>query len=244
MPRGQWVNVPILIKHAERALGRDIKYDTEQFRQLNLRDFNEADYILNDEALARGESLEDIIERHLIPRRMHGANASTIREVFRDDPGIEATIKLLQEGQQPFMRTTFKINGGKEVSYSPSYLRMRPICNDALVELAREGKLLVFKSQDEMERSQQDNKIHISKIVWAPQPTRSKAEFVCMHRQGQKIIPVNKSIDFQAHDAKYGRPNLTNFSKLCELACKQRQRYPSCTKYRDSKVSRYHFIKV
>ncbi len=99
VPCGQWVNVPILIEYAEQALGRNIKYDKDQFRQLDLQDFSEADYRLNDEALARGESLEDIIERQLIPRRMHGATVSTIREVFKDDPGIEATITLLAEGQ-------------------------------------------------------------------------------------------------------------------------------------------------
>ena len=114
MPCGQWVNVPILLKHAEQALGLNIKYNKEQFSLLDLHNFSAADYRLNDEALARGESLEDIIEKQLIPRRMHGATVATIREVFKDDPGIEATITLLAEGQQPFMKPQFKPNGGKE----------------------------------------------------------------------------------------------------------------------------------
>jgi hypothetical protein len=213
MPCGQWVNVPILLKHAEQALGLNIKYNEEQLSLLDLHNFSTADYGSNDEALARGESLEDIIEKQLIPRRMHGAKASTIREVFKDDPGIEATITLLAEGQQPFMKPQFKPNGGKEVSWSFSYLRMRPVCNDALLQLNREGKLLVV-SQVQLRKSGQDGKVHIKGRT-------------CLHASaGSKHHPsYNDSIDLQAHDARYRSPNLTSLPKLCELACKQRQRY-------------------
>ena len=41
-------------------------------------------------------------------------------------------IDVLNVGQRKFLMNSFKPNGMKEVSCGKSYLKMRPICNDAL----------------------------------------------------------------------------------------------------------------
>ena len=113
VPSEQWVDVNALVQRAKTALGRNVVYDKELLASLNLLKFQESDYLKNDQDLRHGIPLDVIINRGIEPNRMHGADADTIRDVFKNDSKIEGTIELLKNGQLAFMNKDFKVNAFK-----------------------------------------------------------------------------------------------------------------------------------
>ena len=75
---------------------------------------------------------------------MKGLSGSSLYSFLVGYPGAAAASDLLHNGARSFMTPQFSPNGGKECSLGGSYLKYRPICNDALLQLVREGKALVL----------------------------------------------------------------------------------------------------
>ena len=154
------------LQRGRTILGEEVVYDDELFHSLNLPDFGPADYEANDAAL-ESSPLDDIIEAALRRHRVKGLSGSPLESFLAGYPGAEAASDLLQNGARSFMTPRFNPNGGKECSLGGSYLKYRPICNDALLQLVREGKALVF-SKDALQRSEALQELHLNPLVWAP----------------------------------------------------------------------------
>ena len=139
------------LSESTQVLGADIAYDEELFTRLNLPDFAPEDFIHNDAKLDT-HSLDEIIEEGLRPHRSKGLKDPELTDFLQDVAGGAVAHDILCNGARSFMDTKFKPNGGRECSVGGSYLKYRPICNDALLQLVREGKALAF-SRDALLRA-------------------------------------------------------------------------------------------
>jgi hypothetical protein len=218
VPSEQRVDVNALVQGAKTALGRDVVYDKEFLASLNLLKFQETDYSKNDEDIRHGIPLDVIIDRGIQPNRMHGDDADTIRDVFKDDPKIEGTIELLKNGQLPFMNTDFKVNAFQEWSFSSSYLRTMDLCNDAMVELVRAGKAMVF-TEETLQAADVLDQLHGNTLVHAPSSkVKGRTCLDCSH-ESKNTQSLNGSVNFEAHDKHYPFSALSSLEALCTLAC-------------------------
>ena len=155
-----------ILQEAQRVLGSDIVYDESLFKQLNLPDFTATDFVPNDVKL-QTQPLDSIIEEGLRPHRTKGLKDPALTEFLQEVSGGDVAHDLLHNGARSFMLPQFKVNGGRECSVGGSYLKYRPLCNDALLQLVREGKALAF-SKDALVNTGAMEQLHLSPLVWDP----------------------------------------------------------------------------
>ena len=206
---------------ATELLGAEIVYDSDLFQKLALKDFEERDYRSNDIELVT-RSLDVILEDRCQVHRMKGLAGEALTAWLEGVPNAHAVTDLLQHGARDFTSCEFVPNGGRECSVGGSYLKYRPICNDAILELVNEGRAIAF-SRDAMEASGQMEKVHVSPLVWAPKANKVKGR-TCMHlSKASKNFPsVNESVDVARSERLYPKPSLPLLPDVAEMACRQR----------------------
>ena len=120
----------------------------------------------------------------------------------------------------------FTPNGGKEMSPSPSYLKMRSICNDALKSLVREGKAIAF-SMDTLIETGAMKELHDSSLMWAEKAKKEKGR-VCLNtsKRSKNFESMNKSINRERAEMIYPMRPLPLLPDLAEMACQQRDAHP------------------
>ena len=131
--------VSSILLEAQSVLGSDIVYDESLFTQLNLPDFTANDFAPNDAKL-QTQSLDSIIAEGLRPHRAKGLQDPSLTEFLQEVSGGDTAQDLLHNGARSFMLPQFKVNGGRECSVGGSYLKYRPLCNDALLQLVRKER--------------------------------------------------------------------------------------------------------
>jgi hypothetical protein len=208
--------------HGRTILGEDVVYDDELFDSLGLPDFGLADYAANDAAL-ESSPLDDIIEAALQRHRLKGLSGHSLESFLAGYPEATAASDLLHNGARSFMTPQFHPNGGKECSLGGSYLKYRPICNDALLQLVREGKALVF-SKDALQRSGAIQELHLNPLVWAPKTGKVKGR-TCLNlsKSTKNFRAVNECVDTEASHLWYKPPDLPLLPDVAEMACERRK---------------------
>ncbi len=214
-----WIETALA--ESTQLLGDDIAYDDELFTRLNLPDFTPADFMQND-AMLDTHSLDEIIERGLRPHRSKGLKDPELNSFLQGVEGGTVAHDILCNGARSFMDPRFKPNGGRECSVGGSYLKYRPICNDALLQLVREGKALAF-SRDALSRAGALDQLHLSPLVWAPKTGKVKGR-TCLHlsKRSRNYESVNECVDTQSSEAIYRKPSLPLLPDIAEMACSQR----------------------
>jgi hypothetical protein len=210
-----------ILQEAQRVLGSDIVYDESLFKQLNLPDFTATDFVPNDVKL-QTQPLDSIIEEGLRPHRTKGLKDPALTEFLQEVSGGDVAHDLLHNGARSFMLPQFKVNGGRECSVGGSYLKYRPLCNDALLQLVREGKALAF-SKDALVNTGAMEQLHLSPLVWAPKTGKVKGR-TCLNlsKCSRNFRSVNDCVDSEASVTTYKRPSLPLLPDIAEMACRQR----------------------
>jgi hypothetical protein len=210
-----------ILQEAQRVLGSDIVYDESLFKQLNLPDFTANDFAPNDAKL-QTQSLDSIIAEGLRPHRAKGLQDPSLTEFLQGVSGGDTAHDLLHNGARSFMLPQFKVNGGRECSVGGSYLKYRPLCNDALLQLVREGKALAF-SKDALTSTGAIEQLHLSPLVWAPKTGKVKGR-TCLNLStgSRNFLSVNDCVDTEASTSVYKRPFLPLLPDIAEMACQQR----------------------
>jgi len=207
-----------ILQEAQTVLGSDIVYDESLFTQLNLPDFTANDFVPNDAKL-QTQPLDSIIEEALRPHRTKGLKDPALTEFLQGVSGGDIAHDLLHNGARSFMLPQFKVNGGRECSVGGSYLKYRPLCNDALLQLVREGKALAF-SKDALVNTGAMEQLHLSPLVWAPKTGKVKGR-TCLNlsKCSRNFRSVNDCVDSEASATMYKRPSLPLLPDIAEMAC-------------------------
>ena len=218
-----------LAKHltaAKNLLGRDVVYNEQLFEELELNEFTEDHYLSNDTALQH-RSLDDILEQAIAPLRMRGNIIQQIRSSdYNNISNKHNVIDVLNVGQRRFMVKNFIPNGMKEVACGKSYLKMRPPCNDALLEVVNQGRAIVFLVDALKQHNAMDH-LHVNPTSWAPKTGKLKGR-TCLNAsyKSKNYFSLNESVDFDKHDSKYPEIHLPTLADIAEMICVQRQLYP------------------
>ena len=211
-----------ILAQGRTILGDDVVYDNELFNSLALPDFDVPDYSANDAALA-SYSLDEIIEAALQRHRTKGLKGPALADFLSGYSEAEAASDLLHCGARSFMEPSFFPNGGTECSLGGSYLKYRPICNDALLQLVREGKALAF-SKDALQGAGAIQQLHINPLVWAPKTGKVKGR-TCLNlsKSTKNFKSVNDCVDIEASRQWYKQPELPLLPDVAEMACQRRE---------------------
>jgi hypothetical protein len=214
-------SIATILQEARSMLGADIVYDDQLFAELNLPDFTADDFIPNDMKL-QTQSIDAIIEDNLRPHRTKGLQDPALADFLRDVSGGKIAHELLRSGAKSFMMPHFKPNGGHECSVGGSYLKYRPLCNDALLQLVREGKALAF-SKDALAEAGALDQLHLSPLVWAPKTGKVKGR-TCLNlsKSSRNFVSVNDCVDTDASKGTYRMPYLPLLPDIAEMACRRR----------------------
>ena len=214
-------SIATILQEAQSVLGSDIVYDDQLFAELNLPDFTADAYIPNDTKL-QTQTLDAIIEDRLKPHRTKGLQDPALANFLRDVRGGKSAHELLCSGAKSFMMPHFKPNGGHECSVGGSYLKYRPLCNDALLQLVREGKALAF-SKDALAEAGALDQLHLSPLVWAPKTGKVKGR-TCLNlsKSSRNFVSVNDCVDTDASKVTYRKPYLPLLPDIAEMACQRR----------------------
>lgn len=214
------------LKTAKEEIGPAIVYDQALMDSLECDEFELVDYAENDAKLKQGLTLNEILEESLVPLRCKAGSEEELRQRFAGLDGAETAIEVLCHGARDMMIDDFTPNGGKEMSPSPSYLKMRPICNDALKSLVREGKAIAF-SMDTLIETGAMKELHDSSLMWAEKAKKEKGR-VCLNtsKRSKNFESVNKSINRERAEMIYPMRPLPLLPDLAEMACQQRDAHP------------------
>ena len=216
------------IQEARLVLGENIIYSDEFVRSLNLSDFKKEEYEHNDKMLRTpGITLDALISSKTKIHKLKGQPEKELIKTLKDISTRWRVIDILKYGQRKFMKEGFSPNGGAEVSIGGSYRKMRDICNNAVYKLYEKGQVLIF-TKDALAQTGNLKDLHISKLVWTQDPSKVEGRTCLNASHSSKNFPsYNESIDYSKSDPVYPMPALPMLPDLAELACQQREAYPS-----------------
>ena len=210
------------------ALDLGVVYDEAMFDSLGLTALGPEAHSRTDAFLLQGGRLDDVISAATSRLRSKGNSVEQLREKFSASryPGRHRVLDMLVNGQRPFLKSGFKFNKGKEFQQSSSYKEKRPIVNDCIAELIREGRAVAVR-KEVLQASGQWDGIHVSPLTWAPKAKQRKGR-VCynLSKATSSHQSINDGTDLAAHDTAYPEMKLCSLADLCELACQMQERYP------------------
>ena len=203
---------------AAASIGLDQVYDDALYESLDLCDFSEDDYAENDRLLA-DLGLDAILKTRIAPLLAEEGRMREVKDLLHGISNKQKVLDMLTHGQRSFMKPTFRPNGGCEAAIGASYLEKRLLCNDAIVRLVREGKMIAF-SEDALIASKARELIHVNTFVWAPKANKIKGRTCMNASKNTKNLPsVNESVDLDRHDEFYPQIKLTLLPDITEMAC-------------------------
>ena len=210
---------------AAASIGLDQVYDDALYESLDLCDFSEDDYAENDRLLA-DLGLDAILKTRIAPLLAEEGRMREVKDLLHGISNKQKVLDMLTHGQRSFMKPTFRPNGGCEAAIGASYLEKRLLCNDAIVRLVREGKMIAF-SEDALIASKARELIHVNTFVWAPKDNKIKGR-TCMNasKKTKKFPSVNESVDLDRHDEFYPQIKLPLLPDIAEMACLKRDSNP------------------
>jgi hypothetical protein len=214
--------------HAVRALGLDIVYNEALFATLGLKVLSEEHHSANDRLLDSGVSLDTILQRSADMRRDKGDGFVAVSEMLEGYPNRDRVVEMLQVGQRPFMKSTFRHNNGVDFKQCKSVRKMGRILVNTLVKLIESGKAVAFSKEAVLRSSESMTAgVSISPLKWATKQDNVLGRTCNNLTHGTDDHPsVNASVDEAAHDDHYAPFSLCDFRDLCELAMSKQEQYP------------------
>jgi len=184
----------------------------------------------NDKLLLNSKfTLERVLRDSIQPLLSTEQSLSRVKEVFHDFPLKQKLFDVLRVGARKFMKSSWKPNGGKEVSINVngSYAKNWVVCNHSFQKLVQEGKAIVFTA-DALDESNQSQFTHQSDSVWVPKVGSGGLGRTCLNasRGSKNYESVNDGVDLAKSDQFYPPQINPMMQDICQLISDKQAQYP------------------
>ena len=216
------IEIQSWIDQAVSDLNLNTVYDEKFLAELKLDNIDESDYQTNDDKL-KVSTLSQIISEATNPLKRRGLPEDQLRQKLDAVSNRFTVIDVVQNGQRMKLKPGTACNGARGIQCGRSYMSHLTICNDAIKQLAKNGKVLLF-SKDALIQANELQNLLVSPTTWAPGKKQGRT---CLNAsKGSRAFPsLNEAIDSEWFDNMYPMPKLPMLADIAEMACGQREYY-------------------
>jgi hypothetical protein len=178
--------------------------------------------LVNDLSL-REFGLDETIESKLSKLRWRGEDESSLRRRLIRFPEVDVLLDVKSVGPKYLQYPSWKPNGGVGFRQRVIYKRHQAACNQAMLDLAAEGKVLLFSR---LAAAPWISQLHFSPLTWAPKPTEEGMDpkgRTCFNLSAGGASSVNRGTNLDESDSLYPLERLPDIRTICEMLCSQRE---------------------